>query len=248
MRRVDPARSRTTVALAAAVTVAAVGAVGCGSAAQHTASTARPVASVRPAPAASVRPVPPANASVPVAQLVALARGSLTGLGGANVASARVVRTTKRAAEYWMEPGSVPPAGSNPPAYLVVLSGPFVCSSCTGPAGAPEPRGSSAQFIWIPGKGVSDFGLSQAVPTGLNRLGRVVKIHLGPPLNSHVIVPPPVRLRPATPSHALPTSPSHALRTSPSHALPTSPSHALPVTPSHLPSMPSPARLERPVS
>jgi len=175
----------------AAVVAGAGVLAGCGSA-------------VQPAPQATTTATVPAGATapVPVAQLVALARRSLPGLGDVTVTSASVVTTTKRAAEDWLEPGSVPPGTSNPRAYLIVLDGRFVCQSCSRPSGATAPRGTSAQFLWVPGTGVTDFGLTARVPTGLSHLGRVVKIGLGRPLLVHGMPPPGLR-RPATRSRVV---------------------------------------------
>jgi hypothetical protein len=162
------------------------------------------------------------TAPVPLAQLVALARRSLPALGDLTVTYASVVTTTKQAAENWLEPGSVPVGASNPRAFLVVLRGKFVCESCTRPSGASAPRGSSAQFVWIPGAGVTDFGLTPRVPTGLSHLGRVLRIYLQR-LPPHVMPPPPIRPAPLIPVRAHPVMP---LRVSPA-----APSHAVPVLP-----------------
>jgi len=176
------------------------------------------------------------SAPVPVAQLVALARGSLPGLGDSTVTSASVVATTKEAAENWLEPGSVPAGASNPRAYLIVLHGRFVCRPCSRPSGASAPRGSSAQFIWVPGRGVTDFAVTPSVPTGLHHLGRVVKIRIGLPRLPKGMPPPGVR-RVVMPSHAAPATPWHAV---PSHVVPvapartvapSAPSRVVPVTP-----------------
>jgi hypothetical protein len=117
---------------------------------------------------------------LPIAQLVALAAGSARGLHDRSVTSALVVATTKNAAENWLEPGAVPPGPTDPRVYVVVLSGKFVCTLCSAPAGAQLPHGHSAQFIWQPGRGVTDFGLTAHAPWGIDRLGRVVTIALHP--------------------------------------------------------------------
>ncbi|MEA2158437.1 MAG: hypothetical protein QOD66_817 [Solirubrobacteraceae bacterium] len=129
-------------------------------------------------------PVPAANRSegkLPVAQLVALARDSLPGLNDPRVRTASVVATTKNAAENWMTPGAVPPSHPNPVAYLIVLQGRFVCTSCSFPRGAKAPRGRFSQAVWIPGQGVSDGGLTPKLPPGLSKLGQVVKLTLTAP-------------------------------------------------------------------
>jgi hypothetical protein len=131
---------------------------------------------------ASSAPVSIASkARLPVAQLVALARDELRGLGDPNVKTASVVVSTKNATENWMEPGAVPPSDPNPLAYLIVLQGKFTCENCSGPPTGKPPKGRSAQFNWIPGVGGSDFGLTRAVPPGLAKLGRVITLRLVSP-------------------------------------------------------------------
>jgi hypothetical protein len=151
----------------------------------------------------------------PIAQLVALARRSLPGLGDSTVTYASVVATTKKAAENWLEPGSVPATGASPRAYLIVLHGRFVCQSCTRPSGARTTRGSSAQLVWVPGAGVTDVGLTPRVPTGLPHLGRVVRIYLGRLLPTHVIPSPPIRPVPAPVLRAHPVTPSRVTPATP---------------------------------
>jgi hypothetical protein len=92
-----------------------------------------------------------------------------------------VIATRKNAAEHVTTPGAVPADPHNPRAYLILIRGRFVCSSCSGPVGAEPPRGRVAYEIWMPGHGISDFGLQRAVPRGLHRLGRVVRLRLVPP-------------------------------------------------------------------
>ncbi len=121
------------------------------------------------------------QAAFPVAQLVALARGSADSLGAPHVAGALVVATGKNQAENWLEPGAVPPVHPNPRVWVIVIKGRFVCDSCSGPPGHHAPRGGSAQSIWLPGQGVSDFGLTRRVPPGLSKLGHVTKLSLTPP-------------------------------------------------------------------
>lgn len=120
------------------------------------------------------------GAKLPVAQLVALARDELRGLDDPHVKTASVVATTKNAAENWMEPGAVPPTHPDPMVYLIVVQGRFICESCSF-LGPKAPTGRSAQFIWIPGQGGSDGGLTHRVPPGLDKLGRVIKLTLIPP-------------------------------------------------------------------
>jgi hypothetical protein len=118
------------------------------------------------------------RATLPLAQVVVLAKNSANGLGDDRVTAAFVVATTKHAAESWLEPGAVSPGATVARAYVIVLKGRFVCTHCSYPAGAKPPNGRSAQIIWVPGQGVTDFGLTQRVPGGLDKLGRVVKIDL----------------------------------------------------------------------
>jgi hypothetical protein len=108
----------------------------------------------------------------------ALAKSTASGLNDASVKTALVVATAKHAAEGWLEPGAISPGAADPRAYLIVLKGRFICTHCSYPAGAKPPRGRWAQSIWIPGQRVSDFGLTQRLPGGLDKLGRVVKINL----------------------------------------------------------------------
>jgi len=119
-----------------------------------------------------------ARPRLPVARLVTIARGTASGLGDSHVKTALVVVTTKNAGENWMEPGAIPPGPTNPRGYVIVLHGRFVCQSCSAPAGARLPHGHSAQIIWVPGRGITDFGLTARTPPGLKRLGPVVTIAL----------------------------------------------------------------------
>jgi hypothetical protein len=222
MRRLQAYHSPVAIALAVTLTVA-----GCGSATRpahsNTATATTKTATMKTATT---------NGLVPVAQLVALARRSLPGLGDSTVSYASVVTTTKGAAENWLEPGSVSAAGSSPRAYLIVLRGRFVCQSCTRPSGASAPHGTSAQLIWVPGVGVSDFGLTAGVPTGLDRLGHVLRITLRRHLLVHVVPPPPIRAQPATrlPAHPV-MPPSEAPVAQAPVAASGVPSRAVPVTP-----------------
>jgi hypothetical protein len=126
---------------------------------------------------ASIKPGRP-RATLPLAQLVALAHSTASGLNDPRAKTALVVATTKHAAEEWLEPGAISPGAADPRAYLIVLKGRFICTRCSYPAGAKPPRGRSVESIWVPGQGVGDFGLTQNVPGGLDKLGRIVKINL----------------------------------------------------------------------
>jgi hypothetical protein len=119
--------------------------------------------------------------ALPVAQLVSIGRDMASGLGDPHVKTAWVIATRKNAAEYATTPGAVPPDPHNPRAYLILIRGRFVCGSCSGPVGAKPPRGRVAYDIWIPGHGISDFGLQRRVPRGVHRLGPLVRIRLVPP-------------------------------------------------------------------
>jgi hypothetical protein len=177
--RAHASRVQAAIALAVAVTLA-----GCGSEMQPgrsrttitTTTTATTAATTATTAATSTTTAAASTGPVPIARLVALARRALPGLGDSTVTYASVVTTTKKAAENWLEPGSVPATGANPRAYVIVLHGRFVCQPCTRPSGARATRGSSAQLVWVPGAGVTDVGLTPRVPTGLPDLGRVVRI------------------------------------------------------------------------
>jgi hypothetical protein len=119
--------------------------------------------------------------ALPVAQLVSIGRGMASGLGDPHVRTAWVIATRKDAAERATTPGAVPPDPHNPRAYLILIRGRFVCSSCSGPVGAKPPRGKVAYDIWVPGRGISDFGLVRHVPRGLHRLGPPVRMRLVAP-------------------------------------------------------------------
>jgi hypothetical protein len=119
--------------------------------------------------------------ALPVAQLVELAHGSARSLGAPGVETALVVATRKNQAENWMEPGAVPSTSANPMVWVVVIQGRFVCNECSSIAGTDVPHGRSAQSIWLPGRGVSDFGLTRRLPPGLSKLGHVIKLRLTPP-------------------------------------------------------------------
>ncbi len=122
-----------------------------------------------------------AEPGLPVAQLVSLARGMAAGLGDRTVDTAWVISTTKNAAENATYPGSSPPDPANPRAYLLAIRGHFVCHGCLGPPGAKPPRGRFAYNIWVPGQGVSDFGLQPRIPSALSKLGRIVTLRLVAP-------------------------------------------------------------------
>jgi hypothetical protein len=217
----QPARSATTATTATTTAAGRATATAAGDATATAPGDATATAAGDATATALTTATATTTGAMPVAPLVALARRSLPGLGGSTVTYASVVTTTKEAAENWLEPGSVAAAGSSPRAYVMVLSGRFVCQSCSRPPGASAPRGSSAQLVWVPGAGVSDFGLTPRVPAGLSHLGRVVRIYLGTPLASKVIPPPGLR-RPGTPSRVLPVAPSRAVA-------PTAQLHVVPV-------------------
>jgi hypothetical protein len=124
----------------------------------------------------------------PVGKLVSIARSTAAGLGDPNVRTGWAVATSKRAAEEWLEPGSTTLKGSGPLAYVIVVEGNFVCRTCSAPASAKLPHGHSAQVVWVPGQGVTDWGLTPHEPRGLARLGRVMRLDLsraGKPAGKH---------------------------------------------------------------
>lgn len=120
--------------------------------------------------------------TVPEAQIAALARQALFGLSNAHVTTAWAIRTT------WKDAARVLFAGARPDAtraraFVIVLRGRFVCSLCSHPPGAREPRGRVSVGVWVPGKGVTDSGLTPHMPRGLRTLGRIVKVPVaGPPV------------------------------------------------------------------
>src|ERR1700685_968989 len=118
------------------------------------------------------------SAKLPLAQLVSIARGMVSGLGDHRVRSAWVIATTKYAAEQATYPGSEPPGRVNPRAFLIAIRGRFVCGACSRPPGAKAPRGRFAYEIWVPNQGVTDFGLQPHITHGLNRLGRIFTLPL----------------------------------------------------------------------
>jgi hypothetical protein len=118
------------------------------------------------------------RSGLPVAELVAVARGELSGLGDPPVKTAFVVATRKNQAENWLEPRAVPPDPANPRAYVIMVRGNFTCSSaCTG---LRPIRARSAQAIWIPGVGVANSGLGGTAHTlkTLGTLGKVIRLPL----------------------------------------------------------------------
>jgi hypothetical protein len=128
------------------------------------------------AAAGSPAPVCACATKPPVAKLISIARGTAAGLGDPNVKSARVVVTTKRAAEEWLEPGSSALKSAGPMAYVIVVQGNFVCRLCSVPSGAKLPHGHSAQVVWVPGQGITDSGLTPRDPRALADLGRVERL------------------------------------------------------------------------
>src|SRR5262249_44087717 len=48
--------------------------------------------------------------------------------------------------------------------YLIVLHGHFVCTGCTGPAGAKPPQGTIETHVWSPAAGSLDFGIQNSLP------------------------------------------------------------------------------------
>jgi hypothetical protein len=131
---------------------------------------------------ASAAPEPkPAGSRLPVAQIVAISRRMLAGLSAPGVKTAQVIRTTLNAAENVTYPGSEPPDPGNPRAYLIMLRGRFICTSCSTPPGAKAPRGTFAYSIWIPGRGSPTGGLQPRTPRKLKTLGPIINLPLVPP-------------------------------------------------------------------
>jgi hypothetical protein len=130
----------------------------------------------RSAPATGSARASTVGGPLSVKTLAGVAGQDARSLGDRHVRSALVVFTRKHAAENWMEPRSDDPRSSDPPAYVIAISGRFQCQSCSFPAGAHAPTGRSAQLVYVPGEGATDFGLTERLPPGLGRLGRVVRI------------------------------------------------------------------------
>jgi len=98
---------------------------------------------------------------VTLVQLVALGKRSASGLNDPRVQDGARSSDHEHAAEDWLESGAISPGAADPRAYLIVLTGRFICTHCSYPAGATPPRGRSAQIVWVPGQGVSHLGLTQ---------------------------------------------------------------------------------------
>jgi hypothetical protein len=62
--------------------------------------------------------------------------------------------------------------------YLIVLHGNFVCSDCTGPAGAKPPQGTIETHVWSRAEGSTDFGISHSLPAAVSQLHRLATITL----------------------------------------------------------------------
>jgi hypothetical protein len=123
------------------------------------------------------------RSALPVAQLVAIARDDLRGLGDPQVKTAFVVATRKNAAENWLEPRAVPPDPANPRVYVIMLRGNFTCEGCLVPPGGKPIRAHTSQSIWVPGVGIPDGGLGGTAHTlsTLSTLGKVIQLALIPP-------------------------------------------------------------------
>jgi len=78
------------------------------------------------------------------------------------VKEALIVRTTLAAASTFF--GVEHPAFPKQTVDVVILTGRFVCRSCSGPVGASVPRGTSEAVLWMPGKGVADFSIGPSSP------------------------------------------------------------------------------------
>ncbi len=128
---------------------------------------------------AAIRPiVAPAPHTLPTRRLVALAKRLADGLGDPRVKTAWVVVTTQWLAENATYPGSEPRQPHSPRAYLVLVRGRFVCGDCSRPSGAKAPSGNVAYDIWVPGSGITDFGLQSRVPPGVYKLGPIITLPL----------------------------------------------------------------------
>ena len=62
--------------------------------------------------------------------------------------------------------------------YLIVLHGNFVCTGCSGPAGAKPPQGTIETHVWSRAEGSTDFGISHGLPAAVSQLPRLATITL----------------------------------------------------------------------
>ena len=118
------------------------------------------------------------RATLPLAQLVALAKTTASGLNDPRVKTALVAATTKHAAEEWLEPGAISPGAADPRAYVIVLKGRFICTRCSYPAGAKPPaRVLGANYLGSRSRG-QRLRTDPASPWRARQARRVVKINL----------------------------------------------------------------------
>jgi hypothetical protein len=175
---------RVSQAVAALAIVGSLGAGGCsGGSSPSTVAGATSAAAVAP--------------RYPRAQVAAIARNAVAGLGDHRVRTAWAFRTTRRAATAVLFHGQ---RVSNPAglarAYVIVVRGRFVCHICmrfadghgapgrvypANPERAKMPRGRVYAQIWIPGRAITQITLTQHLPRGLSRLGRRVIVPVAAP-------------------------------------------------------------------
>jgi hypothetical protein len=62
--------------------------------------------------------------------------------------------------------------------YLIVLHGQFVCTGCTGPAGAKPPHGTIETHVLSSTGRPTDFGLGSSLPAAVSQLHRLATITL----------------------------------------------------------------------
>jgi hypothetical protein len=109
----------------------------------------------------------------PPAFVVALARRGAAGLGDPQPTSAVYVATTHLAAVRLSSGDGV---NTDQPVYLVVLTGTFVATGASGPAGSPPPAGTVASFVVDAANGRDlDFGLSSQ-QVDVAKLGRAADL------------------------------------------------------------------------
>lgn len=63
--------------------------------------------------------------------------------------------------------------------YLFVLHGHFICTDCSGPAGAKPPHGTIETYVWSPTAGGTDFGIANSLTPAISSLHRLALMTLG---------------------------------------------------------------------
>jgi len=105
--------------------------------------------------------IPPATRAV-FPNLPTLTHIARRAASGESVHEALVYSTTRLSA--FRAGTGANPKPPNQRVDVIVLEGQFVCQMCSPPAGAPAPRGHVETFVFVPGRGVEDFGLVRGPP------------------------------------------------------------------------------------